>query len=190
MQELHFEYAHFLVFATLAMLFVSGALTIGRLFRADRPSLEKRRCYECGEIPTGSAWINMNPRFYLIALIFLSFAVELAFIFPVATVFRRFLDSGHGLLVLGEILVFVLILFAGLIFVWGRGDLEWLKAIAREDTREPPERSNRNRERKWDTHRSIFRQTSSPPGSTPCSTGAGSILSGTCSSAWPAAASN
>ena len=96
-------------------------------------ALEKSRTYECGEIPTGSAWINMNPRFYLIALIFLIFDVEIAFIFPVATVFRQFLETGQGLLVLGEILVFVLILFAGLIFVWGRGDLEWLKAIARED---------------------------------------------------------
>jgi len=130
---MHFDFANVLVFAFLAMLFVGGALLIGRLFRPNRPSLEKSRTYECGEIPTGSAWINMNPRFYLIALIFLIFDVEIAFIFPVATVFRQFLENGHGLLVLGEILVFVLILFAGLIFVWGRGDLEWLKAIARKD---------------------------------------------------------
>ena len=130
---MHFDFANVLVFAILAMLFVGGALTVGRLFRPNRPSLEKSRTYECGEIPTGSAWIMLNPRFYLIALIFLIFDVEIAFIFPVATVFRRFLETGDGLLVLGEILVFVLILFAGLIFVWGRGDLEWLKSIARED---------------------------------------------------------
>jgi NADH-quinone oxidoreductase subunit A len=130
---MHFDYANVLVFASLAMLFVGGALLVGRLFRPNRPSLEKSRTYECGEIPTGSAWINMNPRFYLIALIFLIFDVEIAFIFPVATVFRRYLESGSGLLVLGEILVFVLILFAGLIFVWGRGDLEWIKSISNED---------------------------------------------------------
>ena len=130
---MHFDYANVLVFAILAMLFVGGALLVGRLFRPNRPGLEKSRTYECGEIPTGSAWINMNPRFYLIALIFLIFDVEIAFIFPVATVYRRFLESGSGLLVLSEILVFVLILFAGLIFVWGRGDLEWLKALTSED---------------------------------------------------------
>jgi len=130
---MHFDYANVLVFAFLAMCFVGGALLVGRLFRPNRPSLEKSRTYECGEIPTGSAWINLNPRFYLIALIFLIFDVEIAFIFPVATVFRQYLENGNGLLVLGEILVFVLILFAGLLFVWGRGDLEWLKAIARED---------------------------------------------------------
>ncbi len=130
---MHFDYANVLIFAILAMLFVGGALTVGRLFRPNRPSLEKSRTYECGEIPTGSAWINMNPRFYLIALIFLIFDVEIAFIFPVATVFRQFLETGQGLLVLGEILVFVLILFAGLIFVWGRGDLEWLKSIHHEN---------------------------------------------------------
>ena len=130
---MHFDYANVLVFAILAMLFVGGALLIGRLFRPNRPSFEKSRTYECGEIPTGSAWINMNPRFYLIALIFLIFDVEIAFIFPVATVFRNFLETGHGLLALGEILVFVLILFAGLIFVWGRGDLEWFKVIQQED---------------------------------------------------------
>jgi len=137
---MYFNYANVLVFAILAMLFVGGALLVGRLFRPNRPGLEKSRTYECGEIPTGSAWINMNPRFYLIALIFLIFDVEIAFIFPVATVFRQFLESGSGLLVLGEILVFVLILFAGLIFVWGRGDLEWFKAIADEDDHRPAEK--------------------------------------------------
>lgn len=130
---MYFNFANVLVFAVLAMLFVGGALLVGRLFRPDRPGFEKSRTYECGEIPTGIAWINMNPRFYLIALIFLIFDVEIAFIFPVATVFRQFLESGHGPLVLGEILVFVLILFAGLVFVWGRGDLEWFKAIGPKD---------------------------------------------------------
>ncbi len=130
---MHFDYANVLVFAILAMMFVGGTLLVGRLFRPNRPSLEKSRTYECGEIPIGSAWINMNPRFYLIALIFLIFDVEIAFIFPVATVFRSYLENGDGLLVLGEILVFVLILFAGLLFVWGRGDLEWFKAIGHED---------------------------------------------------------
>jgi NADH-quinone oxidoreductase subunit A len=73
--------------------------------------------------------VQFNFRFYLIALIFIIFDVEIAFMFPVAAVFRRWIDSGQGLLALAEILVFVLILFLGLVYVWAKGDLKWQKRI-------------------------------------------------------------
>ena len=72
---------------------------------------------------TGSAWVNFNIRFYLVALIFIIFEVEIAFIFPVATVFRQRMESGQGLFAFVEIVVFVGILFLGLIYAWAKGDL-------------------------------------------------------------------
>src|SRR5437899_11003575 len=85
--------------------------------------------YECGEKPIGQAWYNFNPRFYLIALVFVIFEVEIAFMFPVASVYKWFLDRGQGLLVFLEIFVFVAILSVGLAYVWAMGDLVRVKGL-------------------------------------------------------------
>jgi NADH-quinone oxidoreductase subunit A len=85
--------------------------------------------YECGEPPTGRAWINFNVRFYLIALIFVIFEVEVAFIYPVAAVFLDWVRHGQRLFALAELLIFLLILFVGLAYVWVKHDLEWVKQV-------------------------------------------------------------
>src|SRR5919107_5206335 len=85
--------------------------------------------YECGEKPIGQAWYNFNPRFYLIALVFVIFEVEIAFMYPVASVYRSFIEKGQGLLAFFEIFVFVAILAVGLAYVWAMGDLEWVKGL-------------------------------------------------------------
>ncbi len=77
----------------------------------------------------GSAWVNFNIRFYVVALIFIIFEVEIAFIFPVATVFRRWVEGGAGVFALAEVLLFIGILFLGLVYAWAKGDLEWVKKI-------------------------------------------------------------
>jgi NADH-quinone oxidoreductase subunit A len=64
-----------------------------------------------------------------VALIFIIFEVEIAFIFPVAAVFRRWIENGQGLFAFVEILVFVGILLLGLIYAWAKGDLEWVKKV-------------------------------------------------------------
>ena len=63
------------------------------------------------------------------ALIFIIFEVEIAFIFPVATVFRKLVENGQGVFAFIEILVFIGILFLGLIYAWVKGDLEWVKKV-------------------------------------------------------------
>jgi NADH-quinone oxidoreductase subunit A len=83
--------------------------------------------YECGEKPLGGGWFNYNPRFYIVALAFLIFDVEVAFTYPVATVLRRWIATGEGLVALVEIGAFVLVLGFALAYVWARGDLEWLR---------------------------------------------------------------
>jgi NADH-quinone oxidoreductase subunit A len=127
-----FHFANVLIFSGLAIFFVLGSLVAGRFLRPNYPTAEKSMIYECGEKPIGQAWYNFNPRFYLIALVFVIFEVEIAFMFPVASVYKWFLDRGQGLLAFGEIFVFVAILAVGLAYVWAMGDIEWVKGLKQD----------------------------------------------------------
>jgi NADH-quinone oxidoreductase subunit A len=124
-----FQFANVLVFTALGLGFVAVNLLIGKLLRPNNPQTRKLSTYECGEPSTGSAWVNFNIRFYLVALIFIIFEVEIAFVFPVATVFRRWVEGGAGLFALVEVLIFIGILFLGLIYAWTKGDLDWVKKV-------------------------------------------------------------
>lgn len=129
MSEIHFDLISVVVFLFVAMAFVFATLAVGRFIRPTKPSREKNSVYECGERPIGRAWFNFNPRFYIIALIFLVFDVEIAFMVPVATVFKESVAQGQGAIVYVEIAVFLAILFIGLVYVWRKGDLDWLKRL-------------------------------------------------------------
>lgn len=124
-----FDFAQVLIFMLLALGFVLGALTLQRLVAPSVPGADKGEIYECGERPIGDAWFNFNPRFYIIALIFVVFDVEIALTFPVAVVFRAWKENGAGLVVFAELMIFVSILLAGLAYVWRKGDLEWIKKL-------------------------------------------------------------
>jgi NADH-quinone oxidoreductase subunit A len=132
--ELHF--ASVLAFLLVACVFLAVTLLAGKLLRPATPSREKGMVYECGEAPLGGGWFNFNPRFYVVALVFLIFDVEVAFTFPVATVFRRWVAAGEGAVAFFEIAAFVLVLALGLAYVWRKRDLEWL----RRDPAGPAER--------------------------------------------------
>ena len=127
-----FHFANVLLFSATAILFVFGSLLAGHFLRPDNPTAEKSMIYECGEKPIGQAWFNFNPRFYLIALVFVIFEVEIAFMFPVASVYKSFIEKGQGLLAFAEIFVFVAILAVGLAYVWAMGDLEWVKGLKQD----------------------------------------------------------
>jgi NADH-quinone oxidoreductase subunit A len=125
-----FQFANVLVFIALAMGLVGLMTGLSWLLRPHNPEPGKMATYECGEPPTGGAWINFNIRFYLVALVFVIFDVEVAFIAPVTVVFRDWVERGAGLFAYGEITLFLLILFVGLVYVWAKGDLEWVKRVA------------------------------------------------------------
>lgn len=97
----------------------------------NHPNSEKLTSYECGEEPIGSAWLPFNSRFYVIALVFLLFEVEMVFVFPWATVFGSHqinaADPRWGILSLTEMFIFLGVLILGLVYVWCKGDLEWIK---------------------------------------------------------------
>jgi len=135
-----FQFANVLVFFGLALLMVGGLLALGSLLRPHNPEASKLTTYECGEPPTGTAWMNFNIRFYLVALVFVIFDVEIAFIYPVAVVFKDWVNNGLGLFALAEIVVFIGILFVGLVYVWAKGDFEWLKRVSTTPTEASPDR--------------------------------------------------
>ncbi|MEI8357592.1 MAG: hypothetical protein RL698_3613 [Pseudomonadota bacterium] len=126
---MNFEFANVLVYILLGAITAGLMLGLGWLLRPSNPERRKLSTYECGEPPSGSAWINFNIRFYLIALIFVVFDVEVAFVYPVAVAFRKYVLEGRGLQVLAELLLFIGILFVGLVYVWVKRDLEWLKRV-------------------------------------------------------------
>jgi NADH-quinone oxidoreductase subunit A len=122
-------YASVAAFMLVAAGFILVSMIAGKFIRPDNPYPEKVETYECGEAPVGQAWFNFNPRFYIIALIYIVFDVEIAFIYPIASVFRRWTDQGLGWYAFSELFVFVAILMLGLVYVWAKGDLEWIRTV-------------------------------------------------------------
>jgi len=84
-----FDFGAVLVFAIVAVGFALGGITLSRVAGPRIPNADKATIYECGEKPIGSAWMNFNPRFYLIALVFVIFEVDIALTFPVVAVFKE-----------------------------------------------------------------------------------------------------
>ena len=122
-------YASVGAFFLVAIGFILGSMLAGALIRPDKPSVGKNQTYECGEAPIGQAWFNFNPRFYIIALIYIVFDVEIAFIYPIAVVFKRWVAAGQGMTAFLEVITFIGILILGLVYVWAEGDLEWIRTI-------------------------------------------------------------
>ncbi len=125
------EFGKIFIFLITGFVLIGMTLFLNRLIAPRKPNPEKLTSYECGEEPTGSAWLPFNPRFYVIALIFLLFDVEMVFIFPWSTVYANSdliaADQRWGVFTFIEMLAFVGILILGLVYVWRKGDLEWIK---------------------------------------------------------------
>ena len=126
------QFALVLVFLVISACFVFVSLFLGRFFRPRKSNKVKEEVYECGEQAIGSAWIGYNMRFYLLALIFIIFDVEVALMLPVAVVFKKWVANGFGILVLIEMGLFIAILVVGLAYLWKKRDLEWIKTVNSE----------------------------------------------------------
>lgn len=116
------QYSAVFVFICFSILFLVITMLMSRLIRPNNPYDDKQTTYECGEEPVGNARIRFNFRFYVIALIFVIFDVEIVLLFPWAVVFREL-----GLIAFVEMAIFLLILFVGFAYVWNKGDLDWIK---------------------------------------------------------------
>ena len=124
------EFGKILVFLALGVFFILAGYGVNSLLSKKKPNPIKNATYECGEESVGNSWVQFNMRFYVIALLFLIFDVEIVFLFPWATVYAQpaFLTNipNWGLLSLIEMFVFIGILLIGLIYVWKKGDLNWI----------------------------------------------------------------
>lgn len=126
------DFGVLLLFILAAFAFIAIVLFVARLLRPNRPNVEKNSTYESGEEPVGNANVQFNIRFYVVALVFVLFDVELVFLFPWATVFgqERLIKATGGLwgwFALTEAILFVVILVLGLAYVWAKGYLDWVK---------------------------------------------------------------
>lgn len=118
------QYATVLVFILLGAVTVALMLGVSRLLQPRNPGAVKSSTYECGEVPFGSSWVQFNIRFYVVALIFIIFDVEVALLYPWAVIFQRL-----GMLAFVEAFIFIVILLAGLAYLWKEGDLEWVRTL-------------------------------------------------------------
>ncbi len=110
------------LFVIIGTLLLTVALLLAKLLSPKRPSKNKLSTYECGEEAEGSAWVTFNIRYYVIALIFIIFDVEVLFLFPWAVVYKDL-----GWLAFIEMAIFLMVLIVGLIYVWRKQDLDWVK---------------------------------------------------------------
>jgi NADH-quinone oxidoreductase subunit A len=114
------DFGFILLFFIIGFVFVGIGILTAAILRPSHPNPIKNSTYECGEEPIGSPWVKFNIRFYVIALIFLLFDVEVVFLLPWAIVYKHL-----GWFAFFEMIIFVIILLAGLAYVWAKGDLDW-----------------------------------------------------------------
>ena len=111
-----------LVFLIFALVLVGVAIIAATVIRPNKPSKLKTTNYESGIIPEGSPWVLFNTRFYLVALAYIIFDVELVLLFPWAVTFKEL-----GWYAFWSMGIFVFILFLGLYYDWAKGYLDWDK---------------------------------------------------------------
>ena len=116
------EFGKIFVFLLVGFVFVGISIFMASLLRPKRPTKEKLKIYECGEDTIGSPWVQFNIRFYVVALIFLIFDVEVVLLFPWALGYQEFGFYGFAVGI-----IFLLVLVLGMAYEWRKGDLEWAR---------------------------------------------------------------
>lgn len=125
------QFGFVLLFFVSGMLLVLLMLGIAKLLRPNNPNEQKNDTYESGELSSGPALVSFNLRFYIVALVFILFDVELVLLFPWATIFgdeKLVAESNNAWLLYSgiEMAIFIFILALGLAYVWSKGHLEWI----------------------------------------------------------------
>jgi len=123
------NYVPVLLILIIAIGMAAVIIILSLFVKKRRPTLEKLMPYECGVEPVGTARERQSVKFYLVAMAFLLFDIEAVFLVPWAVVFRGVVQSQvyrHLRFVFyGEMMVFMVVLFVGLVYVWRKGILEW-----------------------------------------------------------------
>lgn len=119
------EYVAIAILIALTTLVGIIAIVLGSLFGPRRPFSKKTMPYESGMNPIGPGARRMPVRFYLVAVLFILFDIEVVFFIPWALIFNGFVKQGQGIFVLVEMFVFIVILLVGYVYAWKKGALEW-----------------------------------------------------------------
>ncbi len=117
------EYIPILILTITAALFAAINLVLSHLLGPRKSSRSKLSVYESGMKPRGDARHRFSIKFYLIAMVFIIFDIEVVFLYPWALIFRQYVAAGPFILI--EMLVFIGILVLGYIYVWKKGGLTW-----------------------------------------------------------------
>jgi NADH-quinone oxidoreductase subunit A len=113
------------VIVILAVVFGFFIVALGHLFGPRRTSARKSMPYESGMNPIGPGTRRVPVRFYLVAVLFILFDIEIIFIIPWAVVLKQFVQQQAGVFALIEMIIFIVILLVGLVYAWKTGALEW-----------------------------------------------------------------
>jgi len=115
----------FLIFAVAGIVFVLAVLLLGALVRRQLAHPVKGQPYECGEPAVGQSWVQFDLRFYVVALVFVVFDVEIALFYPWAVIYK---DA--GLAGVWDMLFFFGVLVVGYLYLWRFGYLDWVRAAS------------------------------------------------------------
>lgn len=119
------DYLPILLMFGVAAGFAGGNILLSQFVGQHKATRTKTMPYECGKDPVGSARERFSVKFYLIAMIFILFDIELIFMIPWAVVFKKFIAEGLGTLIYVEMMLFALLLLVGYVYVWKKGLFEW-----------------------------------------------------------------
>jgi NADH-quinone oxidoreductase subunit A len=109
-----------------AVGFAVAPLVVVALIAPRKRSPEKGETYECGVRTTGETWIRFRIQYYIFALLFVVFDIETVFLYPWAVSYLGLAEAGFGLFVLFEMISFLVLLAAALVYAWAAGDLRWV----------------------------------------------------------------
>jgi NADH-quinone oxidoreductase subunit A len=118
------------IFVGAAIAMGLGTMLFGRLIRPKNPGGLKDEIYECGEPTVGPAWVQFDLRFYVVAILFLVFDVEIAVLYPWAVTYKIFIINGLGEAVFWEMMFFFGLIILGFLYLWRFGYLDWVRHVS------------------------------------------------------------
>jgi len=125
MDQIYSPYVPLLVMILLASGIAVAVVVLNGLIGPKRPNKNKQIPFECGNEPAETGRRRFDVKFYMVALFFIIFDVEVLFLFPWAVLYKSQLAAGNGALFLTEMVVFLGLLSLGLVYIWKRGALKW-----------------------------------------------------------------
>lgn len=119
------QYLPLFILGVVAIVLGLLLVNLSKLMGPFRPNKIKESVYESGMDPVGTAHDRFSVKFYMVAMLFILFDIEVVFMYPWAVNYSLLMDKVSSLFPLVEMFVFVVILFVGYIYVWKKGGLEW-----------------------------------------------------------------